>query len=190
MADAIKILEEAISDVGYWLWWTVQENGCQLEFAGTQIWNAPESEDQPPSGIIALRYTGNVFLSFLTRNGSEEYSEHWFDRLQRDEMEPLRLSPDEFFLNNREGFLSVVKQAGETQLIRGTAIGDASIPPITNTIAFYAGQFGVIAGGNELRIFSHQGEIKIQEIPDMVKHKLHIFLFLQKSDDFRILAGK
>src|SRR5215475_13507012 len=63
----LDTLAEAISDVGYWQWWAENlPQHFQVEFGGTQLWNAPMAVGEPPSGQIALRFINPKSMSFLT----------------------------------------------------------------------------------------------------------------------------
>src|SRR5262245_35039291 len=57
VGDHLPALESAISDLGCWTWWAANlPSAFQVEFGGTQLWNPPSGEGQPPSSRIALRF--------------------------------------------------------------------------------------------------------------------------------------
>src|SRR5262245_28581037 len=102
MAAYLDVLSEAISDVGYWRWWSAQfPEFIQLEFGGTQLWNPPEQEGKPPSGLIALRFTNPVSVSFLThRDAPSDFPQNWAELLGNDTLEPITITYDSFGFNN------------------------------------------------------------------------------------------
>ena len=54
MNKELQIIEEAISDVGYWRWWTKSEDIFQIEFGGTQLLFSEPVEKEPPSTVLAI----------------------------------------------------------------------------------------------------------------------------------------
>src|SRR5262249_52290569 len=66
MSDALTILAEAISDVGWWWHWQQTPERFDVLFGGTQLWTPPDGEGQPPLGAIGLAFRRPKSVSFLT----------------------------------------------------------------------------------------------------------------------------
>jgi hypothetical protein len=67
-ADQLALLADAISDIGYWSWWTAAlPDAFQLVFGGTQLYFPPTSADKPLQTQIALQFQQPTSASFLSR---------------------------------------------------------------------------------------------------------------------------
>ena len=97
MNKSIEILEEAISDVGYWRWWAEKlPDVFQVEFGGVQLWNPPTNPDGPPSGIVALRFIKPTVIAFLTENGASDIQDDWPASLHDDSIDSFTVDCDRF----------------------------------------------------------------------------------------------
>ena len=92
MPNDLQILEEAISQMGYWTWWTTGAPDLfQVEFDATLLWNRPIERDGPPSGKVALRFSGTKSVSFITRSDQgEDVGADWPQRLYDDGIHHFR----------------------------------------------------------------------------------------------------
>jgi hypothetical protein len=89
MRKEYEILQDAISDCGYWRWWTGRiPVHFQVEFGGVQLYQAPADLSRPPSGVFALRFEQLERVEFL--DFGPDVQQDWFGRLQRDEFQRLR----------------------------------------------------------------------------------------------------
>jgi hypothetical protein len=114
----LEVLEEAISDVGYWSWWDAAlPKVFQVEFGGTQLWSPSHASDQPPSGQVALRFVKPSFVAFLTRLiRAEGIPSDWSKKLHRDEIEPFGISYGDFTASSKEIFANALNQAAGVDL--------------------------------------------------------------------------
>src|SRR5262245_36054334 len=96
-ADPLAALEDAISDVGYWRWWTSQlPDHFQVEFGGLQLRDADREASIDP---LALRFTGLASVAFLDRE-ARPHPADWPERLAADAIEPFGISHDQFTLTD------------------------------------------------------------------------------------------
>jgi hypothetical protein len=52
MREAFEILEDAITECGYWRWWMANlPASFQVEFGGVQLFQPPPEVSRSPSGI-------------------------------------------------------------------------------------------------------------------------------------------
>lgn len=166
VADYLDILARAISDVGYWRWWEAHlPHGFQVEFGGAQLWNPPQREGLPPSGIVALRFTDPVAVGFLThKRAPDDFPPDWPELLHNDSIEPLSLDYDRFGFNDSELIDEILSEAKDVQMRFGPGVGSRELVDAKISLAFWAGPAGLIVAAQGLTVLSFQGEIKPEEI--------------------------
>lgn len=158
MGEHLPALESAISDVGCWTWWTANLPGAfQVEFGGTQLWNPPSGEGQPPSSRIALRFRNPRLVYFLTLAGG--VSVGWPDQLQRDELEPPSVDHEAFSLTSADLCGQLIGRAVAVRAL----VGEPGVTPLPTSgealLGFEAGPFGLIVAAESLMVFNHHGEL-------------------------------
>lgn len=158
MDEHLPALEAAISDVGHWTWWTANlPDTFQVEFGGTQIWNAPSGEGQPPSGLIALRFRKPRLVYFLTL--ADCVAADWPDQLQRDELEPPGVGHGTFTLTSAALCGQLVGKAVAVRALVGEP-GVTQLPLAGEALlGFEAGHFGLVVAAESLGVFNHHGEL-------------------------------
>jgi hypothetical protein len=160
-----EILERAISDVGYWTWWTQDfPKSFQVEFGGTQLWNPPKAPDKPPSGQLALRFIAPRSVSFLVRRGAGDLSGDWPELLHADALEPFTINHEHFALMRPEAAREVLTAAARVETRFGAAPTPEAIGEWPAVLAFFAGPAGLLVGAESLMAVSHAGEIRPEQI--------------------------
>lgn len=157
----LNILSDAISDVGAWCWWHVDDEFVQLEFMDVQLYDYSKKEKQAHSSTIALRFFDNPFLLVLD-NLSEDNDKKWYDKLRDDEIEPFSIESYEFDFNNTEQVNNVIESYRNKKEIKG--IVDEYIASYKYIVAAKCNEVAFVAGGNDLKILSHSGLLKVEEI--------------------------
>ncbi len=163
MSEHLSALESAISDIGCWTWWTANLPAAfQVEFGGTQLWNAPSGEGQPPSSRIALRFRKPRLVYFLTL--AEGIAADWPDLLQRDELEPPSVDHEAFTLTASDLCKQFVAKAVAIRAMVGEP-GTTPLPATGETmLGFEAGSFGLVIAAESLGVFNYQGELDEQAV--------------------------
>jgi hypothetical protein len=164
LQEPLNILERAITDVGYWRWWTSElPRTIQLEFGGTQLWFPPTSPDRVTSGLVALRLRRPKVALFLTAELGA-LPEDWPDALQRDELEPFGVGYDRFTLTSHANALKYLSDAASIRPIVGSA-DDVARHATGSVLAFWAGLVGFVGIAESLGVFSAACEVELQSIP-------------------------
>jgi len=134
-----SILTSAITDVGYWRWWSERlPEIFQLEFGGAQLYAPSDGATQPPTGLLALRFLRPTHAGFLRRKGSgDKPPADWPRQLQEDRIEPFPLSPDEFLLNDDARFGAILGEV-ESEDVHFTSDGGGRMA----RLVFWAGPVG------------------------------------------------
>jgi hypothetical protein len=154
--ETLDILSTAISDVGYWRWWIVEDDICQIEFGGVQLLNGDSITKESISAVIALRYSNNSFLIFF--DNLEEND--WYNNLQKDKIEPFTVDYDCFIFNDFNIINEIETGYKNKQIIK--EIKD--IEQIKNVLLFKAGDVAVVIGGDNFEVVGDGGEINEEKI--------------------------
>ncbi|MEK4978156.1 hypothetical protein [Bacillus sp. FSL K6-6540] len=167
----LEILEEAISDVGYWSWWAEKlPEAFQIEFGGTHVWSPPSSSDSPPSGQIALRFGNPISVCFL-KSVNSKLPDNWAELFRDDQLESFSINYGEFKFND----LNFIKELQNSNFILEKKYGqqpyqlfDGGVP--NYSLAFIAGEVGFIILAEELRIINRTGDINVDDIEELVSN--------------------
>ena len=166
MEESLQILETAISDVGYWRWWTSKlPEAIQLEFGGTQLRLPPISPGQITSGQVAVRLRNPLIAMFLTGKAAA-LPEDWPEAMQRDEYEPFNVEHDRFTFTSHDDALSYVADAASLKPIVGTA-SDLSQHRGKSLVAFWAGSVGFVGVAESISLFDIKGEVDLATVPEL-----------------------
>jgi hypothetical protein len=166
MEQALKVLETAISDVGYWRWWTSElPHSIQLEFGGTQLWFPPASPDGVASGLLAVRLRKPKVAAFLTSK-SAKLPDDWPEAMQRDEFEPFRLGYDRFTFTSHDEAARYLADAASIKAVVGLT---SDIPQLRASplLAFWAGPVGFVGVADSIALFSMHGEVELASVPEL-----------------------
>lgn len=170
MEEKLEILEEAISDIGYWSWWAEKlPEAFQIEIGGTHIWSPPKSTDTPPSGQIALRFANPISICFL-KSVSSKLPNNWADLLKDDQLEPFSINYGDFKFNNSN---YIRREIMNSNIIVENKFGEDPTLLIDSddsnfSLAFLAGEVGFIIIAEELRLINQTGDIKLNDIDELV----------------------
>lgn len=163
MTDANRVLEEAISDVGYWRWWAeALPRVFQVEFGGVQLWNPPAQEGAPPSGVVALRFVDPSLVVFLTETGAMDLDPDWPAALHEDRLEPFTVDHDQFTLTEDDKLASLAKDCELRFLVGdhgGLAAGNDPV-----RLGFRAGAVGLVVRARQVIVLSTSGEMSPERI--------------------------
>lgn len=166
MKSPLAILETAISDVGYWRWWTSNlPDAIQLEFGGTQLFFPPAEPDQVTSGLLAVRLRKPSILLFLTGN-SAGLPEDWPEAMARDEYDPFTVEHDRLTFTSHDEAAKYVADAASIKPLVGI-LSDLPRHRDKALLAFRAGPVGFVGTAESIALFNMQGEVDLAAVPDL-----------------------
>ena len=121
MASDLQILEQSISEIGYWTWWTTgAPDVFQAEFDATLLWNPPIEPEGPPSGRVALCFSGTKSVNFITRSDpSEEVEADWPQCLHDDDIHSFSIDHGDFTLTSPDQLSAIIEEAAAIETIVG-----------------------------------------------------------------------
>ncbi|MCR5815230.1 MAG: hypothetical protein K6G15_12175 [Desulfovibrio sp.] len=161
--NALNILADAISDVGSWQWWHMENDMLQLEFRDVLLYDESKQEkDAHTMDVIAIRFFGNVFAVFLD-NLDEEAEKPWYKRLYDDEIPAFECDGYELKFDSPEYAKKVYDGYKNRTPIRPFDSVD-TLTGAKHLIAARCGEAGVIAGGDQITVLNNIGLITESEI--------------------------
>jgi len=167
----LKILEDAIFDVGYWRWWAIAEPSVvQIEFGGVQIARpAVDGEPPAPIGIMALRFRGATSFCFLTRDRAVALPPDWPTKLAEGKLESedvsTAMSYELLALTDRKIAAAVLAVPHTAKAMLGAVPTLDDWDRAAVHLAFWAGQVGAIVLAESMEILTMDGSMSVDEIP-------------------------
>lgn len=162
-----EILANAISDVGYWSWWTEQlPDAFQIEFGGTQLYFPPISSTNPPQTQIAIQFRQPTSINFISKNSTNVFE--WVELLHEDKIEPPTCSYGEFSFGDNELTKSLLQQVRHYRTDYGSQ-PTAEILKAPFSLVFWCGDIGLAIAAKELKLLNHLGDIALADIAGINK---------------------
>jgi len=162
----LSTLAKAISEVGYWRWWTAKlPKAILFEFGGVQLYSRVTREDQPPQGVMALTFRKPKSICFL--DFSKELPPDWSDSLQEDDIDPFVLDTEKFAFNDEEAVSALLRKTLRVNTLHGYPPQRGKLPEAPITLAFAAGKVGVLLAADSLEINTHQGKLSLDQVPKL-----------------------
>ena len=160
---ALDLLAEAISDVGAWQWWHMENDMLQLEFCDVLLYDESKPEkDTHTMDAIAIRFYGNVFAVFLD-DLDEDTERPWYERFYDDEIQAFGCDPYELKFDNPK-FAQEVHDGYRNRTPITPFDGIDTLTSAKHLIAARCGDTGVIAGGDQIKVVSKNSSISEEDI--------------------------
>lgn len=165
MDDRLSILEAAISNVGYWRWWSQRlPESFQVEFGGVQLWTPLSDEGSPQPGLFALRFHAPSVVAFLTDASAADVPGDWPERLHDDKIEPFSITYEAFFLGSKGDTSDLIENCAIDMRVGTEA--DLTATPAGVRLAFRAGPVGLIVHAERFTLVSVEGTLEPDQIED------------------------
>ncbi|MEP2668613.1 MAG: hypothetical protein ABJH04_06455 [Cyclobacteriaceae bacterium] len=166
--DLLELLASAISDVGYWNWWTAElPELVQVEFGRVQLY-LPSENQSAPHNMVALQFRNPTSISFLTRIQGDD-THLWHEALHEEKMEGPNITWDAFSFTHQEQMTAILEDAQVITTIHGYSPKDDVFLKEKYKLVFWAGNFGMAIAAQDIKILAHTGEIALQGLPEMSK---------------------
>lgn len=165
---ALDILADAISEVGVWQWWHMENDMLQLEFCDVLLYDESKAEkDAHTMDAIAIRFFGNVFAVFLD-NLDEDSVRPWYERFYDDEIPAYECDTYELEFDNTK-YAQEVYTGYRHQTPITPFDGMDTLRGAHHLIAAKCGDTGIIAGGDQIKVVSRNASISEEEIEPLSK---------------------
>jgi len=166
--DLLELLASAISDVGYWNWWTAELGELmQVELGRIQLY-IPSDNESAPHNTLALQFRNPTSISFLTRIAGDD-THLWHEALHEDKMEGPNIIWNAFSFTDHEKMAEIIEDAQTIKTIHGYSPKDAAFLNEKYKLVFWAGNFGLAVAAQDMKIVTHAGEIGLHRVPEMSK---------------------
>lgn len=157
----IQTLAYALSDVGNWTWINIEEAALvQLEFANAMVnMNTPE-DGKAPSHRLALVFRQPVSVTILYSNDTQLPAD-WLQLFNEDKLEPFSIDYENFSFE-KEKIQDILAAADRTETILGNSYTDHA--DNNCQLGFWTEEIGIVIVADSMDIYSHAGEITLDEI--------------------------
>lgn len=164
----LDLLASSIADIGCWTWWAEDlPSVFQLEFNGTQLF-IRERETKPPSTQLAIQFLTPRTISFVTRIKTDpEASIKWFELLHKDELPTPTCSHESFTFTHTPTMKKMLEEVVETHTVHGYEPSFDKLVQEAVTLTFWAGNYGMVIGADNMQLWSKDGAIPLKEIPNL-----------------------
>jgi hypothetical protein len=160
---SLEILAKAVSEVGYWRWWTAKlPRAILLEFGGVQLYSRVTREDQPPPGVMAMTFHKPKSICFL--DFSRELPGDWHNRLEEDEIDPFVIDRGRFSFNDEAMIDNILRKTLRVNTLHGYPPQKGKLPDAPVSLAFTADKVGVLIAAESLELKTHQGKLPLEQI--------------------------
>ena len=166
--NTLKILAEAISDMGSWQWWDIEDDYFQLEFCDVLLYDETRPEKAPHTSAIALRFIGNSFAVFLDNLENEQGKKKWFEQFHDDEIQHLPIETYEFCFDDIEYAREVLRSYRNIIPMKNYT-DPSSFKSAKHILAAKCNDVGFIVGGDLIQVVGHKGTYTEEEIDSAVK---------------------
>jgi hypothetical protein len=161
-----KVIESAISDVGYWRWWTdALPKLFQLEFGGVQFYIPPQQPEAVPSTVFSLRFENPTSIAFLDRTGT--LPSNWPSLFQQGQIKAPKIEHDRFFISRKSEINQLILEAKNVQIIQGADPRSKDFVPGKIQLAFWAGDLGFAISAEKFVPVDWRGDIALENITKM-----------------------
>ena len=160
---ALDTLADAVSDVGSWQWWHLEDDMLQLEFRDVLLYDVSKAEkDIHTLDVIAVRFFGNVFAVFLD-DLDEDGASPWYERLHNDEIPAFECDGYEMEFDSPEYAKEVYDGYRNRTPITSFDVTD-TLTDAKHLVAARCGDVGFIAGGDLIRIVTKNNPVPEEEV--------------------------
>lgn len=165
MSNALRVLEQAITDIGHWRWWVRSDAIFQVEFGWVMLLVPLKNAGDPPTNAIALGFNNPWCVVVLQRSTEGSgLPDDWFTKLGQDELEPLNVDHENFTLTDVHCLHSIYQNADRRDFIVGNEEDMEGIAHDHAFLAFWAQDAGLIVISERMDVLSHRGRMEIEEI--------------------------
>ncbi len=158
--DTLKILADAISEVGAWWWWHTEDDMFQAEFCDILLYDESKSENEPrTTDVLAVRFYGHPFAVFL----DDLDEEGWQDRFRDDDSIMYPVDTYELAFDNAQEAESLLNDYKNVIPIKDFC-GPETFSAAKHLMYARCGDVGLVIGGDELVVAGSNGEYTEEEI--------------------------
>lgn len=156
--DALNILSDAISDVGSWWCWHVDDNMLQLEFCDVQLYDDTKDETHT-TDVLAVRFYDHVFGVFLDNLNDI----NWHERFRDDDSLLYPVDTYDMAFNDNKQAESLLNDYRNQVPIKDFK-GVETLIIAKHILCARCGEVAFIVGGDKIEIVGEKGKYTEEEI--------------------------
>ena len=158
--DTLHILAEAISDVGSWWCWGVNEDTVQLEFCDVMLYDETKQANEPrTTDVLAVRFSGHVFAVFFDDLDEAD----WHIRFREDDSVLYPVDAYELAFDDLKEAEVLLQDFDHRTDVKDFS-GPETIAAAKHFLCAKCGEVGCIVGGDELQVAGRKGRYTEEEI--------------------------
>lgn len=155
--------------MGYWQWWDMSvPDSVYLEFGGVQLYQKNEEMTKPPYSTIGLQFIGLHSVCFLTKD-STKTDEKWCKQLHQDQLEFPNCDHEHFSFTDEIQMKGTISCADRIEVVVGDNPNEKSFWQGNYRLVFWANNYGCAISADTLKLHSHGGEMRLEEVPLLYK---------------------
>ena len=158
--NTLNILADAISEVGAWWCWQLNENTVQLEFCDVLLYDESKLEKEThTTDVLAIRFHNNVFAVFLD-NLNEE---NWHERFRDDDSILYAVDTYEMSFDDVNAAESLLNDY-ENRTAIASFLTPETLSAVNHLLCARCDEVGFIVGGDEIEVVGRKGNYTEEEI--------------------------
>ena len=163
--EVLNILADAISDVGSWQWWYIEDDMIQLEFCDVQLYDESKSEKKThTTDVLAVRFYGHTFALFLDDLDDDD----WFIRFQDDDSIIYPVDTYDLIFDDIKKAERLMDDYRHKAFIKDFNSSE-TLSNAKHLLCANCGDVGFIAGGDKIEIVGKKGKYTEEEIETSAK---------------------
>ena len=158
--NTLNILADAISEVGAWYWWYINDDVVQMEFCDVMLYDESKPKKEThTTDLLAIRFYNNAFAVFLDNQGNDNWHEH----LRDDDSVLYPVDTYELVFDDIKEAELLLKDYRNRISVKGFN-GTATLSTTKHILCARCDDVGFIAGGDVIEIAGKKGKYTEEEI--------------------------
>ena len=158
--DTLNILADAISDVGSWWCWYVDDDMLQLEFCDVQLYDETKAEKEThTTDVLAVRFFDHIFAVFLDDLNDINWHEHFRD----DDSILYPVDTYDMAFDDHEKAVLLLNDYRNLVTVKGFK-GAETLAAAKHILYARCDEVGLIVGGDKIEIAGEKGQYTEEEI--------------------------
>jgi len=159
-AHTLNVLADAISEIGSWWCWDIEDDIVQVEFRDVLLYDESKPEQEThTTDVLAVRFRGHAFAVFLDNLDEEG----WHERFRDDDSILYDIDAYDLAFDDREGAGSLLGDYKNRVSVKSFD-GPQTLAAAKHLVCARCDEVGFIVGGDELEIVGQKGKYTGEEI--------------------------
>ena len=163
--NTLNILADAISEVGSWWCWHVNDDMVQLEFCDVLLYDESKPDKEThTTDVLAVRFYRHIFAVFLDNLGENDWPVHFRD----DDAVLYQIDTYDLAFDDIKEAASLLNDYKNKIPVKNFN-GLETLSTAKHLLCARCGEVGFIVGGDEIEVVGKKGKYSEEEIETAVK---------------------